>query len=362
MSADCSDSQRVTPDRLEEYCAAILEHQGVPAPDAATVAACMVDADLRGIDSHGAHLLDLYLTRLEAGQLQAITRTRIVRDEGPFLHLDGGLGLGQVTGRIALEQAIERAREHGFAAVSVRETSHLGALGYYTRRAAEQGLFSMLFQNGPPFVPAFGGMTGLFSTNPISYAVPAGNEPPIVYDVATTAVAGNKLLLARRKGDTTIPSGWANDAQGHPTTDPQAASMNHLQWFGGHKGFGIGLLVEVLSGVLTGSCYALTHDSDSPVTGFERVAKGYLLLTMDVERFMPAAQFRSRVDDLIGQVRRSETAPGFERVMVPGEPEHLRMLERRRDGIPLPSALIEDLDRCGAAAGLGPLLPPTPES
>ncbi len=258
-----AETQLIPADRLRQQLEALLETHGVPADEAAVVVDNLVEADLRGVDSHGAHLMALYAARLSSGHLRPVTKVSVVRDDGSTVLLDGGLGFGQVAGIQAMDLACERAKEHGTAAVTVKESTHLGALAYYTLRAAGRGCFAMAFQNGPTFVPPFGGTTGIFSTNPFSYAIPAGEERDVVYDVATTAVAGNKILLAKKRGDTTIPEGWANDAQGRPTTDAQAASVDHLQWFGGHKGFGLGFLVEVLAGVLADSCYGRTENSSS---------------------------------------------------------------------------------------------------
>ena len=339
---------------LGRYTGGILEGLGVPSEQAVIVAGSLVDADLCGVASHGVNLLALYAARIRSGAMNPEARVDIVEDGGSTLRIDGGLGPGQVTGVFAMDQAVQRAQRHGTAAVSVRESTHLGALGYYTRRAAEGGVFAMAFQNGPTLVPPFGGVTPLFSTNPISYAVPAGDEPPIVFDIASTAVAGNKLILARKQGKA-IPAGWANDAQGRPTTDPAQASMSGLQWFGGHKGFGIALLVEVLSGVLTGCAFGRHESANATTTGAERVAKGYLFLALDVERFLPLGDFRARVDALIRDVHASAPAEGFDRTYVPGEIEHERRLQRLKDGIPLPRELVAELEGLGAAWGLGAL-------
>jgi LDH2 family malate/lactate/ureidoglycolate dehydrogenase len=346
---------RIGAERLREYCASILCGLEVPLDQAEMVSDALVDADLRGVDSHGANLVALYVSRIRAGSMRPRTDVAVLADDGQTLQLDGGLGPGQVAGVAAIEQATLRARDHGMAAVGVRQSTHLGALGYYTLRAAKRGLFAMAFQNGPTVVPAFGGITPLFSTNPFSYAVPAGEEAPIVFDIATTAVAGNKLLLARKRGGP-IPEGWASDEHGVPTTDPEKASLQRLQWFGGHKGFGIAMLVEILAGLLTNSSFGRREIGDSPFTGFERVAKGYLFLTLDVSRFLPLDEFRVRTDALIRDIRSSEPARGFERVYVPGEIEHLRRLERLRDGIPLAAEVVNELEQCGAEFGLGRLL------
>jgi L-2-hydroxycarboxylate dehydrogenase (NAD+) len=337
--------------RLRAFLGALLVALGAPPGVADVVAGLLVEADLRGVESHGSHLMGLYAARVRAGGLRPAAGPVVVRDGGSTVQLDAGLGFGQVAGMAAVGLAVERSAAHGAAVIGVREATHLGALGAYTRRVADAGHIAFLFQNGPTFVPPFGGVTPLFSTNPLSYAVPAGEEPTIVYDVATTAVAGNKVLLAKKRGDPTIPPGWANDEHGRPTTSTEAASVRHLQWFGGHKGFGLGLLVELMAGVLAGSSFGRTEQTVSPSRGDERVAKGFTLMAVDPGRFMPLEEFRARVDTLVRDVRSSEPADGVERIWLPGEPEHETELRRLRDGIPLPAALVEELN--GYAKELG---------
>jgi LDH2 family malate/lactate/ureidoglycolate dehydrogenase len=341
--------------QLQTAVAAILEGGGVPADQASTVAQLLVEADLRGVDSHGAHLLSMYATRLAAGEITAKTVITTIRDDGSTVHLDGGMGFGQIAGLEAARLVAERAGQYGVATVAVRESTHLGALGAYTSRVAEAGFICLCVQNGPTFVPPFGGVTALFSTNPLSYAIPAGAEPTIVYDIATTAVAGNKVLLAKKRGDKTIPAGWAADDQGRPTTDTAAASVRHLQWFGGHKGFGLALFVELLSGVLAGSSFGTTERTASPLHGDVRVAKGFVLIAIDPARFLPVDEFRASVDTLIREIREGERAPGVDRIWLPGEPEHERRAQRTRDGIPLAPQLVSELQRLAAEVGAVPL-------
>ncbi|HLM19217.1 MAG TPA: Ldh family oxidoreductase [Acidimicrobiia bacterium] len=340
---------------LRTHLERVLEALGVPGAEAALVADNLVEADLRGVDSHGSHLMALYFGRVRGGHLRAVSEVRTLRDDGSTVHLDGGLGFGQIGGVAAIDLGVERAKEFGVATVSIRELTHLGALAYYTMRASAAGCFAMAFQSGAMIVPPYGGTTSLFSTNPFSYAVPAGAHPDIVYDIATTAAAGNKILLARKRGDASIPEGWANDERGRPTTDPQQASISQLQWFGGHKGFGVGLLVEIMAGLLADSSFGRTEHSESELTGWDRIAKGASFVVLDVTRFLPLDTFRAHVDRLIDDVHASALAPGHDRVMVPGELEAERRGHRLVEGIPLPDALVAELDVMAAELGCPPL-------
>ncbi len=342
---------------LRAQLEAMLRALGVPSDQATIVVDNLVEADLRGIDSHGSHLMALYYGRVRSGHLRPVTTVTTIDDQGSTVRMDAALGFGQVAGVAAMDVAVARAREHGVATVTVHELTHLGALAYYTMRAAADGLIAFAFQNGGTIVPPFGGITSLFSTNPFSYAIPAGREPTVVYDVATTAAAGNKILLARKRGDASIPEGWANDEQGRPTTDPQAASVYQLQWFGGHKGFGLGMLVEIMSGLLADSAFGTYENSESELTGRERIAKGCGFIALDVTRFLPLDEFRARVDRLVADVHASALAPGTDRIYVPGEIEAHRRDARLRDGIPLPAALVEELDTMAASLDVPPLQP-----
>jgi LDH2 family malate/lactate/ureidoglycolate dehydrogenase len=341
----------IAADTLRTYVAKIFETKGMPAGDAEIVADNLVEADLRGVESHGVNLVSLYCQRFDEGKMQPVTKVTVEHDEPTVARLHGGLGLGQVAGLQAIDLAVEKAKAHGTAAVGVRESTHLGALAYYTQRAAEAGCCAIAVQNGPTMVPPFGGLQGIFSTNPFSFAAPAGEEYPIVLDMATTAVAGNRIILYRKKNQE-IPDWWATDAEGNKVTDPHAASLDHLQWFGGYKGFGIAMMVEILSGVLMNASFGRTELTEATAHGKARVAKGYLFVTLDIERFMPEAQFRSYMDTLIRDIRNTERAAGVDRIYVPGEIEHLRREERLRDGIPLDPALVTELE----SLGTGPLV------
>ncbi len=179
--------------------AGTLEGLGVPAARAATVADLLVEADLRGVDSHGSHLMALYVSRIRSGHLRPDAEVTVLADDGATVRLDAGLGFGQVAGLQAAAVVAERAGQFGTATVAVREATHLGALASYTSRVAGAGRICFCFQNGPTLVPPFGGVTATFSTNPLSYAIPTGQEPMIVFDIATTTVAGKSSCLAGQR-------------------------------------------------------------------------------------------------------------------------------------------------------------------
>ena len=344
----------IAADRLRAYTAGIFAGHGIPDDDAFLVADNLVEADLRGVESHGVNLVALYCTRLDNGLMQGHTDVVVEQEHAATARLHGGLGLGQIAGVRAIDLAVDKARQYGTASVGVRESTHLGALAYYTLRAAAAGCCAIAVQNGPTIVPPFGGLTGIFSTNPFSFAAPAGEEFPIVLDMATTAVAGNRIILARKKNQE-IPDWWATDDKGNKTTDPHVASLDHLQWFGGYKGFGIAMMVEILSGVLLDSSFGRTEITEATAHGKARVAKGYLFVVLDVERYLPLDRFKAYMDALIRDVRSCERAEGVDRIYVPGEIEHLRRAERLRDGIPLDDALVAELQGLGEPLGLGSL-------
>ena len=340
----------VDEERVRRVVSDVLGALGVPGDDAVLVAEVLVEADLTGVDSHGVHLLLMYADRLRSGQIRP-SGVDVLDDSGSTVWLDAGLGMGQIAGVRAVDLLVERAQAHGVATVSVREATHLGALGVYTRRVAARGVVCLCVQNGPTVVPPFGGVTPMFSTNPFSYAIPTDRHPTVVFDIATTAVAGNRLLLAKRRGDPSIPEGWANDEQGRPTTDTEAASVWNLQWFGGHKGYGLGFLVEVLAGVLAGSSYGRTEHTASDVHGRGRVAKGFTFIGIDPERFVGLDELRRRTDELIDDVCGSEAAAGTDRILVPGMLEAERRAQRGAEGIPLSSNLVDEIDALAAELG-----------
>jgi LDH2 family malate/lactate/ureidoglycolate dehydrogenase len=344
--------QRVDPGVLRTWGTELLRKLGVPVNQAELVMDSLIDADLRGTYSHGSRLLVTYAPRVRAGHLASDTKVTVVRDVGAMALLDGGLGFGQIAAYQAVDLAAEKALTAGVAVVAVRETTHFGALGYFTARAARRGLLAIAAQNGPPMVPAFGGVTPLFATNPFSYAAPVANQDPLIFDIATTAVAGNKLQQVLARGETTIPNGWMTDREGRPTRDTLAATQGFLQWAGGHKGYGLGLLVETLAGVLADAPFGTAEHTRSPVSGRGRLAKGGTFVAIDPSVLLPEGVFAERMEALLAEVRSSVPAAGVDRVMAPGDLERELRDEQLRQGICLELSTVEQLSSLAVDLGV----------
>ena len=353
--ADSSQPSGVTAEKLLRWSRQALAALGVPPDQAEVISASLVDSDLRGVHSHGVRLLATYSPRVKAGDLAADTRVSVVRDVAAMALLDGGLGFGQVAAEQAIHLATDKAEAHGVAVVAVRETTHFGALGYFTAQAAQRGMIAIGAQNGPPMVPAYGGLTRLFATNPRSYAVPVAGEEPLVFDVATTAVAGNRVQQARARGETTIPLGWMTDSKGRPTQDAAAAADGFLEWAGGHKGYGLGLLVEILAGVFADGPYGNVHNSQSAIEGRGRLAKGGTFIVINPNVLLDAEVFAERMRALVDEVRASEPAADVTRVLVPGDLERERAAAALALGIELEASTREVLAKLSTELGVAPL-------
>jgi LDH2 family malate/lactate/ureidoglycolate dehydrogenase len=325
---------------LTEACMRLLEGAGVPSGQAETVARAIVEADLRGIESHGILRLSAYIHRVLAGTMTAATELRILRARGASLLLDAQNGFGQVAGVQAMAEAMSRAEELGIGFVAVRNAGHFGIAAYYAMMALPRKMIGLVFANAAPSMSAWGGTIPLLGTNPICVAIPTGGDVDIVLDMASSVVARGKIRLAEKKGER-IPADWALDSQGLPTTDPAAALQGTLLPIGGPKGYGLALVVDVLSGVLTGSDFgqhvASTLDYD------RQVSTGFVVQALDVSAFADWDEFKADIQGLVADIRNSPRAPGVERIYLPGEIEWLRREERVRRGIPVANSLLQEL-------------------
>ena len=312
---------------------ALLEASGLEPAVAETVAVSLVHANRRGVDSHGVARVVVYSERLRRGRMNTRPAPRVEREHGAVALVDGDQGPGQVAGVFATDLSIDLARRHGAGVVAVHRSSHYGAAGYYAIRAAEAGLIGMSTTNSEPFVVPHGGLAHALGTNPIALAAPT---PDGIFDtdMATSQVAVNKIFNARDEGRA-IPEGWGVDEQGRTTTDPN--QVYAAVPLGGYKGYALAVLVEVLSGVLSGSGVGhgigRLYEDDPPQD------VGHFHLAIDVDRLAGRDRAAELLGRLLGDLKAIPPAPGHDEVLVPGELEARARVERERDGIPLPPTL-----------------------
>lgn len=340
----------IAANRLESLAARIFGALGVPDGDARWVATLLVRANLRGHDSHGVIRIPQYVGSIRKGETNPRPTMQILRDTPTTAIIDGDLGLGQVVARRATEVALEKAGRHGLAGVGVRRSNHIGRLADYAEMAAARGFVGLVWTNAPTAVSVvpYGGLGRRLSTNPLAVAVPGPNGGvAISVDMATSIVAEGKVRVRRNRKEP-LPEGWAIDEEGRPVTDstgfygPPRAGLLPM---GGHKGTALGLIVEVMAGILGGE--GAIGDKPGPVHN------GTFLLLVEIERFLPLADFTRQVTDLVGWVKSSTPAPGVTEVMVPGEPEARMEARRGASGIPVEDETWRQIEGIAAELGVG---------
>jgi LDH2 family malate/lactate/ureidoglycolate dehydrogenase len=342
-----SEGATLPPAVLERWTTELLAAAGLEGEAAATVSRTLVDASLRGVDSHGVARTPIYLERLRAGGINPRPRPRIEREEGAVALMHGDDGPGQVAGVAATDHSIELARRFGVGVVAVRRSNHYGAAGFYAIRAARAGLIGMSTTNSDPFVIPFGGREATLGTNPIAFAAPV---PDGVWclDMATSQVAINRVYNARDEGRP-IPPGWGVDAEGRDTTDPAVVAAGVP--LGGYKGYGLAIMVEVLSAAVSGS--AITHRVGRLYGDEARPQDvGHFHLALDPGPLVGAGPFAERLGGLLAELKASPVGPGSDEVLVPDEPEQRAAAERSRTGIPLPAFLWSALREASAELGV----------
>ena len=349
-----SAAPRVDADRLIDFAAAVYSGAGMPEADARLVADTLVQADLWGHQSHGVLRLGWYLDRVRNKVMNPVTKPEFAVDAGAVAVIDGHDGVGHVLTALATREAVKRARAHGIGVVGVRMSNHFGTCMYYTLMGAREGCVMLLTTNGGPAMAPWGGRQKIIGTNPWSVAAPAGSRAPFVVDMAATGVARGKIYLARNKG-LPIPLGWAINNAGEPTTDPQEAIDGIILPMAEHKGYAIAVMVDMLSGVLTGSGFlANVH---SPYKTAEKSNCGHLMIAMNIAAFQPLAQFNARMEQFIAEIKAVPTAKGYDEVFYPGEIEANNDARNRKNGILFPDDTLADLRRIARETGLEARLP-----
>jgi hydroxycarboxylate dehydrogenase B len=317
-------------DSLEKLGSQIFTSIGVPREGADWVAHLLVQANLRGHDSHGVIRIPQYIGSWRKGEIDAKAEPVVVQDGPATALVDGKFGFGQIVARRGTEVAMQKAAAIGVSAVGVCNSNHIGRLADYAEMALDRNMLALISVNaggaGQRMAP-WGGRAPRLSTNPIAFACPAGKAAPISFDIATTVAAEGKVRIKRNRGEK-IPLGWALDPDGNPTTDPNqiyATPPGSILPAGGHKGYCLAVMIDVLAGILTRAGYSRPNPGP--------ILNGIFIVVVDIARFVAPETFRTEVDDLIGYLKSSPTVPGVDEILTPGEPEMRIEAERRKAGV-----------------------------
>ncbi len=348
---------RFLKEHLVALTAQLAQTAGMPSGDAQIFADALVDADVHGVSTHGLSRLNVYLSRMELGLIDPHAELRIDRQRGAVLALDAGNGVGQVQAVKALAMLLPRAREKGIAAATIRNSQHFGALSYYCNRAAAQGFILLATTNCEPAMSPAGGSDAFFGTNPIAASFPTGKGFPIKIDLSTSAIARGNIIAAARKNEP-IPLGWALDTNGNPTTDAEQALLGTVLTMAGHKGYALALLVELLSGVLSGA--AIGPDVGSMYKDLDRKQDiGHFFCLLDIEAFMDRTEFLRRIDSTIDKLKAGRKLAGVAEILVPGERSARTALENERLGVPVSAETWKEIESWCAKFNVAAPLPAT---
>jgi len=352
--ADTATPLRVPARKLEAFVASAFDAVGISKSEAKTIAELMVRADVQGSEGHGVFRLPQYIRRIKGGAVNVKPTIRMVREAAGMGLVDGDNGMGHLVMRYATEKAIEKAKGAGLAWMGVRMSNHAGPASLYASMPLEHDMVGLYLAVGNAnHLPPWGGLDMLLSTNPIAVAVPAGEEPAIVLDMATTVAAYGKVKTKAQRGEM-MPEGWMMDRAGHPLTDPRRANEGFLLPIGGYKGYGLALVIGILAGTLNGAAMGKDvvdfNADDNSVTN-----TGHVIIAINVEAFQPLAAFKRQMDTLIRDLRGSRRLPGVERIRLPGEGSHAARADRAKNGIPLPAPLLESLNDLAGQLKIPPL-------
>ncbi len=345
---------RVPFERLRAFICIALERIGLPADDALIMASLMAEADLQGSDGHGIIRLPPYAKRIKAGGVNPRPNIRVVQERAGMALLHGDNGMGHLVMERAARLAIEKARVTGIAWVGSQWSNHAGPASLYARMPLEHDMIGLYFAVGNAnHLPPWGGLDVLLSTNPIAVAIPAGEEAPVVLDMATTVAAYGKVKAKLQRGEM-MPEGWMIDREGRPITDPKRAAEGFLLPIGGYKGYGLALIIGLLAGTLNGAAMGkdvveFNQDQTTPTN------TGQAIVAIDIAAFGDVEVFKRSVDALVRDLRGSRRMPGVERIWLPGEQSHAKRIAYARDGIPLAPALLRSLDQLAGELGIANL-------
>jgi LDH2 family malate/lactate/ureidoglycolate dehydrogenase len=343
--------RRVSAEALAALVCGIFRRCGMSEEDAGLLTETLVVADLRGVHSHGVLRVPDYVHKLTVGGVDPRGQPRVVKNSPTAIVVDGGNSMGQIGSAFAMRQVIARARGAQLAAAAVRGSNHCGAMAYFAMMALPENMIGVATTNALPTMAPWGGADKILGINPLAVALPAGEEDPLILDIAFSASSHGKLRVYHQKGQP-IPPDWALDSNGHPTNNTEAALAGLLQPIGGYKGTGLALVMGVLSTLLSGASYGteLGNMMDGPKAGED----GHFFLALNVAAFEEVDRFKRRLDGIIRQIREGRRAPGVDRIYAPGGLEAETERRHRREGIPLNAATLEDIRRTALQLGANP--------
>lgn len=333
-----------SPEALTDFTRAVFEHLSLVPDDAALVSECLVKADLRGLGSHGVARIPLYAERLQRKLANPTPDIRINRVAPAAAHVDGDDGMGMVVGTRAMETAMSMAKENGVGLSGVYRSTHFGMAAFYVLQAVKEDFIGFTFTNASPGMAPWGGAEPILGVNPLAVGAPAGNRFPVVLDMAMSVMARGKMRLMGLRGEP-LPENVALDADGNPTRDGlQVHQGGTVLPFGGPKGSGLAIWMEIMGGVLTGAAFAgEMRDLYGDFSGPQRI--GHVFMAIRPDLFMPLDEFKKRMDTMVGRYVDSPTAKGVDEILMPGEPEEREEIRRRKEGIPLDANIVETLEQ-----------------
>jgi LDH2 family malate/lactate/ureidoglycolate dehydrogenase len=342
MSEEKTEPKRVKHEWLRSLCSNIQVGFAVPRDHAEIVSDCLVEANLMGLDTHGVIRLKFYMDRIREGGNNPNPNIRRLKENPATALIDADNALGPVGGKIGMDLAIEKAAQHGVGVVLVRNCNHYGPAGHYARMAVKRDMIGVSLTNVLASMPPTGGAEGRVGNNPYAVAVGAGEEPPVVVDGATSKASWGKVFLCAQTGEN-LPKDCYLDADGNVTVNPKdVLGGGCLLPFAGHKGYGIAVAIELLTGMLAG--WTLDHDILHPYKFLkEPGANTFAMAALRVDNFTDVAGFKRRMDEWIRLIRNTRKAPGVERIWLPGEMEAVAKQERLAHGIPLNARMMEEL-------------------
>ncbi|KAJ0427080.1 Malate/L-lactate dehydrogenase [Aspergillus carlsbadensis] len=334
---------------LEDFVRRVLVGNGVPDKHAAIVANCLVQADLRGVDTHGSNRIPSYMQRIRQKVLDPSSSPELQQITPVAASVDGKNTFGFVSAHLAMQRAIEMAQEFGLGLVSVKHSNHFGMSAWLVQQAIDAGMMSLVFTNSSPALPVWGGMSKLMGVSPIACGAPAGKERPFILDMAPSIAARGKIYKALRRGEK-IPTDWALDGEGNITDDPAKALEGVMLPMGGPKGSALAVMMDVFSGVLSGSAFA--GNVTGPYDPSKPADVGHFLMAIKPDLFVSLEEFKARMDYLYQRVVGSDKMAGVDHIYYPGEIEQITREKRLVEGIPFTEAEIESLNEEAALVGV----------